>query len=321
MELEVRHLRVICAIAEHGSLTRAAAALRLTQPGLSAQLGRIESMLGGGLFVRGSGGMLPTAFGQMVLTRARAILPGVDELLSATATAARLGGSPRRVRLGSVNAPLLGGLIGAIQTLLPGAEVTSRAWHSPPTLVDDVAAGRLEAAVVGDSPGFELEPRAGVVLRPVATEPVFALLPADHPLAALEEVSLHRLAEENWVVPEPNDDRTREYWSSVLALIDGNTRTPYEAEGRLLIDIVRAGHGVSVCQATFDEVPGVAVRPITGNPLWYRHILAWHPNGPIAEFGDTVTRLVTERYAMICGLSPSYTRWQRQRLHAPDLPR
>ncbi|MDP9843898.1 LysR family transcriptional regulator [Streptosporangium lutulentum] len=314
MELEIRHLRVICAIADHGSLTRAATALALTQPGLSAQLGRIEIMLGGRLFDRRHEGVTPTEFGEMVLTRARALLPSVDELLNTTATAARGERGTRRVRLGSVNAPLLGGLITAVEELVHGAQITSRAWRSPLTLVDDVAAGRLEAAVVGDSPGYELGPRTGVVLHPVVTEPVFALLPADHPLAVLDEVSLHRLAEEDWAVPEPNDDRTREYWSSALALTGVQARTPYEAEGRLLIDIVRAGRAVSLCQATFDEMPGIAVRPIAGNPLWYRHILTWHHKSPVAPFGDAIAQRVTDQYTANCRLSPVYARW-RERHH------
>ncbi len=54
----MRHLRVVATIAETGSLTKAAAALRLSQPGLSAQLRRIEQLLGGRLFDRGSNGVV-----------------------------------------------------------------------------------------------------------------------------------------------------------------------------------------------------------------------------------------------------------------------
>ena len=312
MELEVRHLRVICAIAETGSLTRAAAALRLTQPGLSAQLRRIETMLGGPLFHRHQSGVDPTPFGELVLTRARALLPGIDELLNTTARTARAG---HRIRLGSVNAPLLGGLINAISALLPDAEITSRARYSSLPLMDDIAVGRLEAAVVGDSPGYELTPPPDVVLRTIVTEPIFALLPAGHPLAAREEVSLQRLAGEDWAAPRPDNDRTRDYWASVVTMTGGPApRTPYEAEGRLLIEIVRAGRVVSLCQATFDEVPGVAVRPIAGNPLWYRHILAWHRDGPLADLGDAITRQVTESYEAACSRSAVYARWREKHL-------
>lgn len=139
MELEVRHLRVVCAIAEAYSLTRAAAALSMTQPGLSTQLRRIESMLGGVLFDRRRAGATPTAFGELVLARAHAVLPGIDALLADTARAARHLASPDRIRVGSVGAPLIGHLVLAIRTLLPRAEVTSRCHYSPVTLLDDLA--------------------------------------------------------------------------------------------------------------------------------------------------------------------------------------
>ena len=99
MELEFRHLRIICSIADCGSLTRAAASLRLTQPGLSAQLARIERALGGELFSRAQSGVIPTAFGEEVLSRARAVLPTVDELLEVATLAPQAGWSQHRFPL------------------------------------------------------------------------------------------------------------------------------------------------------------------------------------------------------------------------------
>ncbi|MER5418618.1 helix-turn-helix domain-containing protein [Streptosporangium roseum] len=49
MDLEVRHLRVIHAIAEYGSISKAASSLGLSQPSLAGQLQRIERMFGGRL--------------------------------------------------------------------------------------------------------------------------------------------------------------------------------------------------------------------------------------------------------------------------------
>ncbi|MGP3980140.1 LysR family transcriptional regulator [Streptomyces sp. KR80] len=318
MDLEVRHLRVVCAIAESGSLTRAAASLRMTQPGVSAQLRRIERMLGGALFERRRAGIAPTALGELVLTRSRAILPSIDGLLADTARAAGSQSAPNRIRLGSVGAPLLGHLILAVRELLPEAEVTTRCQYSPLPLLDDLAADRLEAAILGDNPGRELQPRDGVILQPLVMEPVFALLPATHPLAADEEVSLTRLLKEEWAVPRPEGDRTREYWSSIFALTGEHPHTPYEAEGRQLIEVVRAGLAVSLCQATFIEVPGVVVRPLAGNPLWYRHVLAWHPDGPLAARGDEILRRVRDGYLATSAASPVYARWRQ---HHPHLAR
>jgi DNA-binding transcriptional LysR family regulator len=79
MDLELRHLRIIQAVATAGSVTKAAAALGQAQPAVSAQLRRIERGLGGELFERGRNGVSPTPLGELVLARARVLLPAVQE--------------------------------------------------------------------------------------------------------------------------------------------------------------------------------------------------------------------------------------------------
>jgi DNA-binding transcriptional LysR family regulator len=56
MRLEVRHLELVVAIADCGSLRKAAARLHLTQPAVTTQLKRIEDHLGGALFLRAADG-------------------------------------------------------------------------------------------------------------------------------------------------------------------------------------------------------------------------------------------------------------------------
>src|SRR5687767_10787184 len=81
-ELELRHLRAVCAIAEEGSLTKAASRLGLTQPAMSAQLRTVERIVGGRLFDRTPGGSLPTDLGKQVVGTARLVLDEVEQLVS-----------------------------------------------------------------------------------------------------------------------------------------------------------------------------------------------------------------------------------------------
>jgi DNA-binding transcriptional LysR family regulator len=311
VELEIRHLRIVCAVAEAGSLTRAAAALRLTQPGLSAQLQRIEATLGARLFTRSPNGAVPTALGEVVLARARAVLPAMDDLARVTALAARTGQAPSRVRIGTINTPLIGGVLDAVRRLRPQAEVCSRLQGSPLPLIADLAEGRLEIAAVGDNPGFEITAPAEVVLTPVLTEPVFVALPATHPMADAATVNLADLQHEDWVAPPADADRTREYHAATLASTGRTLRTVHEAEGRVVMELVRSGHALSLCQPTFPESPGIAVRPITGDPLWYRYLLAWHAAGPFAtdEAAATLMACVQAAYQGAVGRSPTYRQW------------
>ena len=74
MDLEVRHLRLVCAVAECGSLTRAGDSLHLTQSALSHQLRDIESRLGAALFLRVGKRLVLTPAGERLLASAREVL-------------------------------------------------------------------------------------------------------------------------------------------------------------------------------------------------------------------------------------------------------
>src|SRR3954469_23971871 len=105
MELGLRHLQVVVAVAEAGSISRAAAALRIAQSGLTAQLGRIEREFGAPLFHRRPHGVEPTELGAHVLLGARALIGQFDDLVASARTRAHSGGSASAIRLGGVDSP------------------------------------------------------------------------------------------------------------------------------------------------------------------------------------------------------------------------
>ena len=80
LHLDLRHLRLIAAMAESGGQTRAARKLNLTQSALSHQLRELESRIGSPLFIRASRRMVLTAVGERVLTSARRVLHEVETL-------------------------------------------------------------------------------------------------------------------------------------------------------------------------------------------------------------------------------------------------
>jgi LysR family transcriptional regulator for metE and metH len=79
MELEIRHLKLIEAIAAEGTMTRAAARLYITQSALSHQLTGLEESLGVSLFRRVPRGMMLTRSGEKLLDCARSVLRTVRE--------------------------------------------------------------------------------------------------------------------------------------------------------------------------------------------------------------------------------------------------
>jgi LysR family transcriptional regulator for metE and metH len=76
--VEMRHLRLIAAIAEHGNMTAAGRMLNLSQPALSHQLRDLEARLRSPLFVRTARRMVLTPAGEQLAQIARAVLPQVE---------------------------------------------------------------------------------------------------------------------------------------------------------------------------------------------------------------------------------------------------
>lgn len=96
MKTNLRHLRVYLAAHDGGSVTRAAEAMRLSQPAVSQALGKLERLAGQPLFLR-RGGLFPTAAGEALALRLRRAFGLLDPALSdiaprlvLTATSAQL---------------------------------------------------------------------------------------------------------------------------------------------------------------------------------------------------------------------------------------
>src|ERR1700689_5432563 len=109
--LKLQHLKVVMAVAEWGSMAKAAKHLAITQPVVSKVIADLEDVLGVRLFDRSSRGVEPTPYGRALLKRSIAIFDdlrtSVDEIkFMADPTAGEL-------RVGSTE-PLLAGLGAAV---------------------------------------------------------------------------------------------------------------------------------------------------------------------------------------------------------------
>ncbi|GLZ76522.1 LysR family transcriptional regulator [Actinorhabdospora filicis] len=304
MDIEPRHLRIVCAIADEGSITRAAAVLGISQPALTAQLRRIEDAAGAPLFARHLRGVEATALGQYLIDRGRAILAELDDL--AGGLRQRAGGEyVRELRLGGVSGPIIVGLADRLAEAFPDRRVDIRAEYSPRLLLDLVATGRLDAAVVLDYPGHELATPAHVDSALVVTDAVCVAMGAGHALARLEELDLAELARESWVLPRSDGAGWPEYFLRSCSQAGFTPRVGHRVgETRLLHELLASGRGLVPCQATFPAPEGVVVRPLRGTPMLVRHRLLWHRDSPLAEHAGLFGALAEEAYGACAALRP-----------------
>lgn len=311
MELELRHLKVVSTIAEAGSVTKAAAELGIAQPALTAQLSRIERTLGGSLFDRDHRGVRPTPLGELVIGRARLLLPAMSGLLDEanrlSDESRQQGGEPDHLSLGSSTSALLSPLIQRLTEKYPEMSVsTTASWSA-----DDVAAmlvdGRLDVAVVGVCAGSGPPGPPDLQWRTFSLDPVFVLLAQDHPLARRNEVTLADFKESDWAAT-PGDGCFRECFAAACAREGFTPSSLYVADAESVIDLVASGTAVALCHAV-RSFPGFVTMPIAGVPLTWRHVVGWRPDSTAADFGDALARTVGQSHQDLIGRSAVYSSW------------
>jgi LysR family hca operon transcriptional activator len=193
--MELRHLRYFVAVAEAGSLTLAAEhKLHTAQPSLSRQIRDLETEVGTELLTRSARGVELTAAGRAFLDHARQALCQVE----AAATAARRAAhpQPKVLKIGflsGVEPEWLPATMHAMREELPEIEITISSKHSP-QLAEDLAAARLDAAFMRPETGYP-----NLAYRVLVREPLIAILPSDHRLAACQAIGPLDLVSETFI--------------------------------------------------------------------------------------------------------------------------
>jgi DNA-binding transcriptional LysR family regulator len=318
MELEVRHLRALCAIADTGSLHKAARQLGVSQPSLTTQLRRIENSLGAELFSRERTGCRPTPLGRSVLSRARPLVAEMTSLVvEAKAAAARADGP--RLRVGSTASRALAGWLRRLRQRLPGTDISLHMDVSANALLRMVAAGQLDVAFVHEVEGCPLLVPDGLSARVlVEREPQFISMARDHPAAAAAVVELADLAEDRWMVDPTVDGE----WDGLRRVLGAAGLNPPVLHGDYLTaaSLIAVGEAVAPCQPTTGPRDDMAIRPLRGDPLAVRLLLFCRP-GECQELYDAVYAELADAYWEAALRAAAYRQWLRRHksplLHAP----
>lgn len=291
----MRKLKALIAVADHGSLARAARVLNLTQSAISMQIGALEDEFGIRLFDRGRKPLRLTADGVALLERAREVVRLYDDLGESLSAADRLSG-----RL------VIGAIPGALISIIPRALARLAELHPrlavrvtngiSETLTTQLVHGELDAAIIS-------EPRRlpdRLVWRPFASEPIMVIAPP----------SASYLSDAAALTSLPYIRYNRTFW--VGRMIEAGLRSrgialraAMELDSQETIALmVRHGLGVSilpVCDTDLDVYANVTLLPF-GEPPLHRRI------GLAEARGSSKTRLAGALFAELLRASEQASR-------------
>jgi molybdate transport repressor ModE-like protein len=269
--LDVTRLRVLDAVARHGSVTAAARELSYSQPSVSHHLARLEAETGAQLLQRVGRGIRLTQAGRLLADRAAEIIGRLDA--ADAELSAHVGLTAGRVRVASFASGIGSLVVPAAAELArkhPGLEIGSMDTH-PPDALDLLRKGRVEVAIVFRYDDAE-DAEHGIRLHHLLDDPMYVM-------AQRRIRGLASLSEATWVAGCPACR------GHLLALCEAAGFTPrigYESDDVALIQaLVAAGLCVGV-------LPGLALR-------------AHHADGVVATKLPTLPRRV---YAATYGDPP-----------------
>ncbi|MGW6394300.1 LysR family transcriptional regulator [Streptomyces sp. NPDC055103] len=265
--IEARRLHILRAVADHRTVTAAAAALYLTPSAVSQQLAALEQETGHRLVDRSARGARLTPAGEILLSHANAVLAQLERAESELAAyssgeAGTVTVAAFATGIGLVVAPALTALAGTA----PGIRVRVQDAEGDESLMM-VLDRQVDVAVAVEYRGAPGEDDARLTRVPLYAEPFDAVLPPGHPLSAGERVALGDLAKDAWIgqsAGNPCHDVT------VLACeYAGFTLRPEHSSDdfRAVVALAAASAGVALVPRSAlrgMELTGVAVRPIDG---------------------------------------------------------
>jgi LysR family transcriptional regulator, regulator for metE and metH len=240
MDLEVRHLQLVAAVADVGSLTRAGDRLHLTQSALSHQLRDIEARLGAPLFLRVGKRLVLTPAGERLLASARDVLERLERTEQDIREMGRDHAGLLRLTTECYTCyHWLPALLTRYRRRFPRVEVRIDvdATRKP---VESLLGGRIDLALVSS----RVRDRR-IVTLPVFDDELVVIAAPSHPFARRTHVRPTDMRGETLLVYPPRE----ESWVLNEVLIPAGAM-PARVEDVMLTEaiteLVKAGLGVSV---------------------------------------------------------------------------
>ena len=294
MELKLKDLRYLVAVAELRHFGRAAARCFVSQPTLSAQLKKLEQALGVQLIERAPNNVSLTEAGEQIVARARRIIEASDEVVALARTQRDpLAGPSRLALLPTIGPYLLPRVAPAIRRALPRLELRLYEYQTAPML-ERLRGGELDVGILALP--VELN---GLEARELYREAFMVALPDRHPLAAHDTLRAADLKGETLLLLEEGHC-LRDQALEVCGTASVSESQDFRATSlETLRQMVAAGAGVTLLpelasRGAYGNARGVRVRPFA-RPAPVRRIGAvWRKTTARGAAIEALARLIAE---------------------------
>ncbi|HYX75328.1 MAG TPA: LysR substrate-binding domain-containing protein [Steroidobacteraceae bacterium] len=261
MELKLKDLRYLVALADVRHFGRAAARCFVSQPTLSAQLKKLEQALGVQLIERAPHAVSLTAVGEEIVARARRILEASDEVVElARSHQDPLAGRLRVALLPTIGPYLLPQVAPVIRRALPRLQLHLYEYQTAP-MIEKLHGGELDLGILALP--VELE---GLESRELYREEFLLAVPDRHHLATHERVRVADLRDERLLLLEEGHC-LRDQALEVCSRVGVRDSQDFRATSlETLRQMVAAGAGVTLLpelagRGAYRSGRGVALRP------------------------------------------------------------
>jgi DNA-binding transcriptional LysR family regulator len=250
--ISLRGLECLVAIIDHGSLTKAAAALHMSQSAMSHQIAGIEREMGTVVIERLPRGVRPTVAGVAAAEQARVALAAAGRAVdSGRQAAAGKGGRLRVACAETMTGWLLAPVLRSWQHRLPNVEIDLREYTSADRMLEVLLAGGADIIVA--PPPTKTDEHVEVL----GAEEIVVVAATGHRFAAMDTVPLRELRHEPLVHYHPSNGNA--VWVDEFAARCG-VRLPLPAlrtdSPRSAVQLAAAGMGVAIVPAS-----ALATRP------------------------------------------------------------
>jgi DNA-binding transcriptional LysR family regulator len=272
--IEVRRLRVLRALADHGTVTAAAEVLHLTPSAVSQQLAALESEVGQELLERRGRRVAITSAGRLLLEHTDTILTEVERAEDAMRLHANgANGEVRIVAFATAITLLVAPALLRLHETNPGLDLVVRdaEGHQGITYLLD---GDADLAIAVEHRGSPRPDDRRLARIPLYAEPFVAVLPPTHPAADQDTIELAMLANDDWVMTAPGNP-IRDVVVLACEQAGFQPRIVHQSDDfRAVAALVAAGAGVSLVPRLAVPEPTLAlIRPLP-DPVPTRRVYA-----------------------------------------------